>query len=104
MNMNQILKQAQAMQKKMQKQQEELATKEYEATSGGGMVTAKLNGKGEILSLKIDPEVVSKEDVEMLQDLICAAVNEALRRVQEAQQSGMSEMMAGAGLKIPGLF
>jgi len=104
MNMNQILKQAQQLQKKMQKQQEELATKEYEATSGGGMVTVKMNGKGELLSVKIDPEVVNKDDVDMLQDLICAAVNEANRRVQEAQQEGMSSMMGGAGLKIPGMF
>ncbi len=103
MNMNQIMKQAQQLQKKMQKQQEELATREYEASAGGGMVTAKLNGKGELITIKIDPEVVSKDDVEMLQDLIVAAVTEANRRVQEDQQTEMAGMVNGLGLKLPGM-
>lgn len=104
MDMKLIMKQAQELQKKLKQQQEELADKEFEASSGGGMVTAKVNGKGEMLDLKIDPEVVSKEDVEMLQDLVIAAVNEALGRVQEAQQGQMANMMGGMGLKIPGIF
>ncbi len=104
MNMNQIMKQAQELQKKLKQQQEELATKEFEATAGGGMVVARVNGKGELLSLKIEKEVVNPDDVEMLQDLIVASINEALKRVQEAQQGEMSSMMGGLGLKIPGMF
>ena len=103
MNVQQIMKQAQELQKKLKKKQDELAIKEFEATSGGGMVTAKVSGKGELISVKIDPEVVSKDDVEMLQDLVVAAVNEALRRVSEAQSDEMSGMMGGMGLKIPGM-
>lgn len=102
MNMKQILKQAQDMQKNLKKQQEALAGKEFEASSGGGMVTTKVNGKGEIISVKIDPEVVSKDDVDMLEDLVVASVNEALNRVQEAQQEQMSGMMGN--MNIPGLF
>lgn len=102
--MNQIMKQAQQLQKKLQKQQEELLTKEFEASSGGGMVQAKINGKGELLDIKIDPEVVTPDDVDMLQDLVVAAVNEALGKLQEEQQGSMSDMMGGLGMKIPGMF
>ena len=102
MKMTQIMKQAQELQKKLAKQQEALASKEFEATSGGGMVAARVNGKGELLSVTLDPEVVDKNDVEMLQDLIVAAVNEALKRVQEATQDEMAGMMGNLGLKIPG--
>lgn len=104
MKMTEIMKQAQELQKKLAKQQEALATKEFEAASGGGMVTAKINGKGELLSITLDPEVVNKEDLEMLEDLIVAAVNEALKRVQEAGQDEMAGMMGNLGLKIPGIF
>lgn len=104
MKMNQIMKQAQALQKKLQKQQEELSTKEYEANAGGGMVTVKVNGKQEVISIAIEPDVVDKDDVDMLQDLVLAAVNEALNKVKEEQQQGMSDMMGGMGMKIPGLF
>lgn len=103
MNMNQIMKQAQDMQKKLAKQQEELATKEFEATSGGGMVTAKVSGTGTLLGLKIDPEVVSKDDIDMLQDLIIAAINEASRKVTEEAQGGMMGMMNKMGIKLPGM-
>lgn len=103
MDMKQIMKQASQLQKKLKEQQEELASKEYEASSGGGMVTVRVNGKGEVLQAVIDPEVVSKDDVEMLQDLIVAAVNEALKRVQEAQQGTMMDAMGNMGIKIPGL-
>ena len=102
MNMNQIMKQAQDMQRKLAKQQEELATKEFEAASGGGMVTAKVNGLGSLLSLKIEPEVVNPQDVDMLQDLVVAAVNEALRKVSDDSQGGMMDMMNKMGIKLPG--
>jgi len=99
MNIQQMMKQAQQMQERMQKQMEEMRV---EATAGGGMVTVTINGAKQVLSLKIDPEAVSKEDVEMLQDLILAAINDAQRKVEEAMQKQMSGMMGG--LKIPGLF
>ncbi len=102
MDMNKILKQAQKMQKEMARQQEELAAKEFSASSGGGMVTVKVNGKNEVLSLIIDPEVVNKEDVAMLQDLVMAAVNEAHRRAQQEMQNAMQGLMGG--MKIPGLM
>lgn len=102
MNINQIMKQAQEMQKKLAKQQEELANKEFEGSSGGGMVSAKVNGVGNLLALTIDPEVVDKDDVEMLQDLVVAAVNEALKKVGEEAQGGMMGMMNQMGIKMPG--
>lgn len=102
MNINQLMKQAQEMQRKLAKQQEELAQKEFEATSGGGMVTAKVSGTGQLLAVKIEPEVVNPQDVDMLQDLIVAAVNEALRRVAEESQGGMSAMASQMGIKLPG--
>jgi nucleoid-associated protein EbfC len=98
MNIQQMMKQAQQMQARMQKQMEEMRV---EATAGGGMVTVTMSGAKQVLSLKIDPEAVSKEDVEMLQDLILAALNDAQRKVDEALQQQMSGMMGG--LKIPGL-
>ncbi len=101
MDMNQLMKQAQKMQKELAKQQEALANKTYEASSGGGMVSAKINGKNELLELKLDPEVVNKDDVEMLQDLVIAAVNEAHRRAQEEIQKELSGLMGG--MKIPGI-
>jgi len=99
MNIQQMMKQAQQMQERMQKQMEELRV---EATAGGGMVTVTVNGAKQVLALKIDPEAVSKEDVEMLQDLILAALNDAHRKVEEAMQKQVSGMMGG--LKIPGMF
>jgi nucleoid-associated protein EbfC len=98
MNIQQMMKQAQQMQERMQKQMEELRV---EATAGGGMVTVSMNGAKQVLSIKIDPEAVSKEDVEMLQDLILAALNDAHRKVDDTMQKQMSGMMGG--LKIPGL-
>lgn len=102
MNIQQLMRQAQEMQRKLAKQQEELATKEFEATSGGGMVTAKVSGAGQLLTLKIDPEVVNPQDIDMLQDLVVAAVNEALRKISEAGQGDMSDMMSKMGIKLPG--
>jgi DNA-binding YbaB/EbfC family protein len=103
MNMQQLMRQAQEMQKKLAKQQEELAGKEFEASSGGGMVSARVSGAGALLSLKIDPEVVSKDDVDMLQDLVVAAVNEALRKVSDEASGSMSGMMNKMGIKLPGM-
>jgi DNA-binding YbaB/EbfC family protein len=98
MNIQQMMKQAQQMQERLQKQMAEM---KVEATAGGGMVTVVMSGSKQLLSLKIDPEAVSKDDVEMLQDLILAAVNDAQRKVDEALQQQMGGMMGG--LKIPGL-
>ena len=98
MDIRQMMKQAQKMQEQLQKQMQEL---QVEATSGGGMVTVVVNGSKQILSIRIDPEVVSKDDVEMLQDLILAAVNDAQRKADEQLQQTMGGMMGG--LQIPGL-
>jgi DNA-binding YbaB/EbfC family protein len=97
MNINQMMKQAQQMQERLQKQMSDMRV---EATAGGGMVTVVVNGHKQIQSLKIDPEVVSKDDVEMLQDLILAAINDANRKAEEQMSKQMSGMMGG--LKIPG--
>src|SRR3982751_4187306 len=99
MDLKLMMKQAQQMQDKLQKQMAEMRV---EATAGGGMVTVVMNGSKQVLSLKIDPEAVSKEDVEMLQDLILAAINDAQRKADEAMQQQMSGLMGG--MKIPGLF
>ena len=101
-NINQILKQAQKMQDNMQKMQQELEAKEFEVSVGGGAVTVKVNGKKELLDINMKPEVVDPDDIEMLQDLVISAVNEALRKVDEAQSSQMSKM--AGGMNIPGLF
>ena len=98
MNIQQMMKQAQQMQERLQKQMAELRV---EATAGGGMVTVVMTGLKQVESLKIDPEVVSKEDVEMLQDLIVAAVNDANRKVEESLSKQMGGLMGG--LKIPGM-
>jgi DNA-binding YbaB/EbfC family protein len=99
MNIQQMMKQAQQMQDRMQKQMAEMR---IEATSGGGMVTVVMNGSKQVLSLKIDPEAVSKDDVEMLQDLILAAINDGSRKADEAMSQQMNGLMGG--MKIPGLF
>jgi len=98
MNIQQMMKQAQQMQERLQKQMAEL---KVEGGAGGGMVTVVVNGAKQIQSLTIDPEVVSKDDVEMLQDLIVAAVNDAQRKADEELAKQMGGMMGG--LKIPGL-
>jgi len=97
-----MLKQAQKMQEQMSKLQEEAATKTVEATSGGGMVTAVVNGKQQLVSIKIEKDVVDPSDIEMLQDLVEAAVNEGLRKSQELLSSEMSKLTGG--MNIPGLF
>jgi len=95
----QMAKQAQQMQEQMQRQMAEMR---IDATAGGGMVTVVVNGLKQVLSLKIDPEVVSKDDVEMLQDLIVAALTDANRKADEAMQQQMGGLMGG--MKLPGLF
>lgn len=97
-----IMKQAQQMQKKMGQMQQEMESQQVEATAGGGMVTAVVNGRQKLLSLTIDPQVVDADDVEMLQDLIVAAVNEAINKSQEMMQAEMSKLTGG--MNIPGLF
>ena len=97
-----ILKQAQQMHSKIAQLQEEMAGRTVEATSGGGMVHIVMNGKMEIVSIRIDPEVVNREDVDMLQDLIKAAVNEGLRKSQEMMAEEMNKITGG--LAIPGVF
>lgn len=101
-NMNQILKQAQKMQSDMQKMQEELESKELETSVGGGAVTVKVNGKKEVVDIQIKPEVVDPDDIEMLQDLVLSAVNEALRSIDDMQSSQMNKLTGG--MNIPGLF
>ena len=100
--MGQMMKQAQKMQAKIMKIQEEMAEKTVEASAGGGMVTVTANGKQEVLSVRIEPEVVDPEDVDMLQDLITAAVNEALKKSQEMVAEEMAKVTGG--LQIPGLM
>ena len=98
MNQANMIKQAQKMQEELRKMQEELENSVFEATAGGGVVKAAVNGRHELTALTIDPEAVDPEDVEMLQDLVIAAVNEALRRVDEASSSGMSRLTGMKGL------
>lgn len=102
-NMQQLMRQAQKMQQMMTDTQEKLDAQEYEATSGGGMVSVKIGGKRELLGITIDPQVVDPEDVEMLQDLVMAAVNEALRKGEEAREAAMNKMAPGMG-GMGGLF
>jgi DNA-binding YbaB/EbfC family protein len=97
-----ILKQAQQMHSKISQLQEEMAGKTVEASAGGGMVHIVMNGKQEVVSIRIDPEVVNKEDVEMLQDLMTAAVSEAIRKSQEMMTEEMKKITGG--LNVPGLF
>lgn len=97
-NMNNMIRQAQKMQQDMLKAQEELENKTYEAAAGGGVVTATVSGKKELVSVAIDPEAVDPEDVEMLQDLIVAAVNEALRKANDDAASQMSKLTGGLNL------
>ena len=100
--MGNIMKQAQQLQSKMAKMQDELAEKTVEATSGGGMVNVVATGKQQILSIKIEKEVVDPEDVDMLQDLVLAAVNDALTKSQEMVSSEMGKLTGG--LNIPGMM
>jgi DNA-binding YbaB/EbfC family protein len=97
-----LMKQAQKLQARMMTLQEELAGKTVEATAGGGMVTVVVNGKQEIVSLTIDPEVVDRQEIEMLQDLVIAAVNDGIRRAQQMCSDEMKKLTGG--MSIPGLI
>ena len=101
-NMNQMMKQAQKLQAKMAKMQEEVAEKTVEGSSGGGMVNVVANGKQQVVSIKIEKEVVDPEDIEMLQDLVTAAVNDALNKSQEMVSKAMGQVTGG--MNIPGLM
>ena len=98
MNQMAMMKQAQKLQQEMQKMQEELETSEFSATAGGGMVTATVSGKRELVGLTINPEAVDPEDVEMLQDMVIAAVNEALRKAEDSANKNMSRLTGGLNL------
>jgi len=100
-NFGNIMKQAQKIQAKMARLQEEMESRTVEVTAGGGMVTAVVNGKYELVSLKVEKDIVDPEDIEMLQDLVVAAVNEGIRRAQEMVSTEMSKITGG--LNIPGL-
>jgi len=102
LNFQNMMKQAQKLQEKMVKVQEELAAKTVEATSGGGMVTAVVNGKFELMSIRIEKDVVNPDDVDMLQDLIIAAVNEGVRKAQEMASAEMAKVTGG--MKLPGMM
>lgn len=99
-NMNNLMKQAQRMQRQMEEKSKEMGEKEWEATAGGGAVTVKVSGKKEILSVKLDEEVVDPDDIEMLEDLIVAATNEALSKVEDENAAMMQQLTGGLG----GLF
>ena len=96
-NMNNLMKQAQRMQRQMEESQKEMETKEFSAKAGGGAVEVVVNGSKEVLKVTLTPEVVDPDDIEMLQDLIVAATNEALKSVDEANQAMMSKMTGGLG-------
>jgi len=96
-----LMKEAQKLQQRMEAMQAEVAQKKVEATAGGGMVTVQANGKQELIAIKIDPEVISKDDAQMLEDLVLAACNEALRKSRELVQQELTKLTGG--MKIPGL-
>ncbi len=104
-NMGQLLKQAQQFQAKMAKMQEEVGERTVEVSSGGGMVTVVVNGKQELVSIRIDPEVIDRDDPEMLQDLVMAAVNDGLTQAKNMVNEEMGKLTKGMNLpNIPGLF
>ncbi|AGK95201.1 YbaB/EbfC family nucleoid-associated protein [Clostridium pasteurianum] len=101
-NMNNLIKQAQKFQKQMEDMQKDLENKSFEATVGGGAVTAVVNGKKQLIDVKIKPEVVDPDDVEMLQDLIISACNEAFKKAEDESAGEMKKMTGG--MNIPGMF
>ena len=104
-NMNAMLKQAQKMQEDMATLQEDLDAREYEISAGGGVVGVKINGKKEILSIDIQPEIVDPDDIETLSDILVAAVNEAIKRVDDTNNAEMSKITGSLGMPgMPGLF
>ena len=103
-NMNNLMKQAQRMQRQMEEAQQKLETMEATATAGGGAVEVTVSGKKEILKVKLAEEVVDPDDIEMLEDLIVAATNEALRKIDEASEASMSKLTGGLGAGLGGGF
>ena len=103
-NMTNLMKQAQKMQRQMEEQAKEMETKEFTATAGGGAVEVTVSGTKKVLKVKLDEEAVDPDDVEMLEDLIVAAVNEAMDKVDEVSASAMSKFTGGMGGQMPGLF
>lgn len=101
-DMNAMIRQAQKIQEEMETLQAELDAREYEVNAGGGMVTVKINGKKEILNIDIKPEIVDPEDIETLSDTLVAAVNEALRRVEQTNSEAMGKLTGG--MNLPGMF
>ncbi|MBC2871672.1 MULTISPECIES: YbaB/EbfC family nucleoid-associated protein [Eubacteriales] len=101
-NMNQMIKQAQEMQERIAQVQDEIEESEFKVSAGGGMIEVTINGKKELTALEIKPEVVDPDDIEMLQDLIMAAVNEAVRKVEDEASSRMAEVTGGAA-GLPGM-
>ncbi|WP_073997820.1 YbaB/EbfC family nucleoid-associated protein [Anaerococcus urinomassiliensis] len=101
-NMNNMMKQVKKMQEQMEKAQQDIEEKEFESTSGGGVVSATVNGKKEVIAIKIDPDVIDPEDVEMLEDLIIAAINDAMKKADEYSGETMGKLTGG--LNIPGLM
>ena len=101
-NMNNMMKQVKKMQEQMEKAQQDIEEKEFESTSGGGVVSATVNGKKELLSIKIDPDVIDPEDSDMLEDLIIAAINDAMKKADEYSGQTMGKLTGG--LNIPGLM
>lgn len=101
-NMNNLMKQAQRMQRQMEEQQKEMEEKEFTATSGGGAVKVTVSGKKEFKAIELSPEAVDPDDIEMLQDLIVAAANEALRQVEETNAANMSKLTGGLGGALGG--
>ena len=101
-NMNAMLRQAQKMQEEMEALQADLDEREYDVSAGGGVVNVKINGKKEILSIGIEPEIVDPDDIETLSDILVAAVNEAIKRVEDTNSAEMSKITGGMGM--PGMF
>ena len=103
-NMQGMIRQAQKMQEQMTNLQAELDEKEYDISAGGGVVSVKINGKKEILAINIEPEIVDPDDVETLSDILVAAVNEAIKRVEETNSAEMQKVTGSLGMGMPGLF
>jgi DNA-binding YbaB/EbfC family protein len=102
-DMNSLMRQAQKMQEDMAAKQEELEAREYEISAGGGVVNVKINGKKEILSISLSPEIIDPDDVETLEDILVAAVNEAIKRVEDTNNEEMSKITGGIP-NMPGMF
>ena len=101
-NMNQMIRQAQKMQEEMESLQADLNAREYDISAGGGMVSVKINGEKQVLSVKINPDVVDPDDVETLEDILVAGINEAIRTVENANADAMQKVTGG--LNLPGMF